>query len=439
MKKLLTLISLAALVSGSIFAQRLKTEDFNYASGVLTSVSTGNWIQAKDNAQFVQVVSGNMTYPNYSTNPIDGSAHMELAAIHGSAEDVYTEFTPQSGSTTIYASFLLKVLLNDNLVSHDSVATANYFAAFLSPSSTTAYAARVAIRKGVAPGTYNLGISSQSDKNTPIVWAPADYILNSVNLVTVGYQFIAGDFNDVSKLWVNPAIVPNEPAPLASSVYNGKETKDGLGRLAFRQDDDGANGSTPAAWIDAIKISTSWTDATLPLSLTSFSVVNKNGFAGLTWQTVNEINLKQFEIQKSSDARTFTTITNVTAKNAASVNTYSFTDGKALAGTAYYRIKAVDNSGSFVYSGVVSINGKIAVNINVFPNPVANNLVLSHPKAGVNASMQIISMDGKAVSLTIIQQDAVQTSIDVSKLAKGNYFVVFTNGSDKQSLKFVKQ
>ncbi len=444
MRKLITLVFIGALTAGTVSAQRLKTEDFNYSVGQLTSggsggnVSGGNWISNSGTAKYIQVLAGSLTYPNYNTNPAPNSAHILLDSVKGSAEDIYTDFDSVT-SGTLYASFLLNVAINDQLVAHDSVATANYFAAFLSGTSTSSYTARLAIRRGAAVGTYNLGISSQSYKNTAIVWAPADYALNTTNLVTIGYTFIAGDSTDICKLWVNPANVAVEPAPLASSVYNAKESKNGLARLAFRQDDDGARGSTPKAQIDAIKISTSWSDATLPLSLTSFSVVNKNGYAGLNWQTCNEINVKQFEIQKSQDARTFTVIANVPAKNAGCATTYSFTDGKALAGIAYYRIKTIDNNGASIYSGIVSINGKTTVNINVFPNPVANSLVLSHPKAGANASMQVISMDGRPVALTTIQQDAIQTSIDISKLAKGNYFVVFTNGTDKQSLKFVKQ
>jgi hypothetical protein len=66
-------------------------------------------------------------------------------------------------------------------------------------------------------------------------------------------------------------------------------------------------------------------------------------------------------------------------------------------------------------------------------------LVMMHPKAISGASLQVISLDGKPVLQRSIQQDAIQTSVDVSRLPKANYIVLFTNGNTKQTLRFVKQ
>lgn len=144
-------------------------------------------------------------------------------------------------------------------------------------------------------------------------------------------------------------------------------------------------------------------------------------------------------VERSADARQFTAVTTVPAKNANWATTYKVTDVKLLSGTAYYRIKSVDNDGAAKYSGIVSINGKTVVSINVFPNPVANTLVMMHPKAIIGAILQVISLDGKPVLQRNIQHDAIQTSVDVSKLPKANYIVLFTYGNTKQTLRFVKQ
>jgi hypothetical protein len=88
---------------------------------------------------------------------------------------------------------------------------------------------------------------------------------------------------------------------------------------------------------------------------------------------------------------------------------------------------------------VVSVNGKIPTKISVFPNPVTNNLVLSHPKALDGAVIRIVSLNGTAVALYNVQKDAVQTSVDVSKLAKGSYIVVYRNGQQQQTIKIIKQ
>jgi hypothetical protein len=171
----------------------------------------------------------------------------------------------------------------------------------------------------------------------------------------------------------------------------------------------------------------------------SFNVVDHNGFANLRWQTCNELNMTNFEIQKSLDARSFSTIGNILAKNGPCGTTYTYNDAKALAGIAYYRIKMVDKDGTANYSGVVSIDGKIPAKISVFPNPVVNYLVLAHPKATGGATLKIMSISGSLVASYPVQKDAVETSVDVSKLARGTYIVVFGDTQQKQTIKIIKQ
>lgn len=445
MKKTFTLFLLCALSVVTVSAQRLLTEDFNYSLGQLTSaagganVSAGKWATNTGTAKYLQVVAGSLVYPGYITNPLPNSGHILLDSTKGSAEDAYTSFdTVKTG--TVYASFLLNVNLIEAVIAHDST-IGDFFAALLPGTSTSNYTARLYIRKGTADATFNLGIAAQSYKNTPISWIGTDYATNTTHLVTIAYETIDGPLNDVAKLWVNAPNTPTEPAAQASSIYaSGSESASGLARFAVRQNlEQGIKGGTPRAQIDAIKISTSWADGTLPLQLKSFSVINNNGYAGLSWQTCNEINVKEYEIQKSADARDFTAIATVAAKNANCNTDYSYNDAKALSGTAYYRIRMVDNDGASIYSGVVAVNGKVPVTLSAFPNPVINSLVMMHPKTAAGATIKVISLDGRMVSITTVQKDAVQTSIDVSKLAKGNYIAVFTNGTEKQSLKFVKQ
>ena len=149
--------------------------------------------------------------------------------------------------------------------------------------------------------------------------------------------------------------------------------------------------------------------------------------------------MSKFEVQKSLDARSFSAISDVPAKNGPCGTTYTYQDAKALTGIAYYRIRMIDKDGTSNYSGVVSIDGKIPAKISVFPNPVVNYLVLAHPKAEAGTTLKIISTNGSVVASYPVQKDAVQTSVDVSRLAKGSYIVVFGNTQQKQAIKIIKQ
>jgi len=433
MKKIFTLFSAASVIALSASAQRLLTEDFNYSAGQLTTVSGGAWVNFSGTGYFIPVSSGNLSYPNYVTSPNGSSGKISIVSASSSAEDDYSAFATTS-SGTLYASFLVNISATNNLYDNTST-SGEYFFAFLPSTSTSAYSGRVMIRQGTAANTFNLGIAPQSASSTAVAWIGTDFSAGTTHLITAAYQFVDGANNDVVKLWVDEATSATEPAPMATTTFTAGTEPADLGRIAFRQ----GSTNTPNADIDAIKVSTSWADATLPVSLQSFSVVERNGFAVLSWTTTNEINMKNYVVEKSADAHVFAEAGSVEAKNSITANAYTFTDLKALSGTAYYRLRMVNKDNTASYSGIVSITGKSSLTLSVFPNPVQNSLTVSHPKAIAGATLQVVSFDGKKVATYSVQPDAIQTSVNIAHLNKGNYFVVFANGKQVQTTKFLKQ
>lgn len=452
MPKNCALLFLFLLITTTLTAQRLKTEDFNYNAGQLTNlnaganVSSGAWISYSGAEKPLQVVAGNLIYPDYLTSPSGYSTGIVMDSSVLNAEDAYMSF-PAVTENTVYISFLLKVDNTNNLIVHDST-SAEYLANLFSSNPNSAGVCRLYIRKGSLgkktqeSDSYNLGIAAKGYTSTPVSWIETDLLPDSIYLITMAYQIVASSGNDVAKLWVNQAYTSNEPPAHAMSAVTAEAGNEpiNISRFALRQGYNNAlKAGTPKCKIDAIKVSNTWSDATLPLRLLSISVLNNNGYAKLTWETCNEVNVKNFEIERSADARNFSTITSVAAKNGNCNNSYEYADTKSLTGTAYYRIKTVDNDGAQTYSAIVSIGGKSPVSINVFPNPAVNSMVLSHPQAGENAFAQIIDMSGKMLLQQKLQEGAVQTSVDVSKLSRGHYTIVYSNANDKQSLHFIKR
>jgi hypothetical protein len=435
MKKNCILLLLSFLAASVVSAQRLLTEDFNYSAGQLTTVSSGAWVHFSGTTKPIQVVAGNLTYPGYVTSPSPASGLIFLDSAKSNAEDVNRSFgAVNSGS--LYCTFLLNVLNANNLFS-DSSNKGEAFMGFLPLSSNPAEAVGVVIKRTPGGGgSFKLGVFSRIDTlPRSVVWYDSGFATNSTLLVTLGYQFVAGDGNNIVMLWVNPAIDSIQPSPNAQVIDLDSATNPRkFGRLAAVQ----RSQRSPICQIDAIKVSTSWVDAVLPLSLLSFNVIDNNGYASLSWQTCNEINMNRFEVQKSLDARNFAAIGEVPAKNQSCGTTYTYNDAKTLTGTAYYRIRMIDNDGTSNYSGVVSVDGKLPTKISVFPNPVINYLVLAHPKAEAGTTIQIVSTNGSVVASYPVQKDAIQTSVDVSKLPKGSYIVVFSNSRQKQTIKIIK-
>ncbi len=81
-------------------------------------------------------------------------------------------------------------------------------------------------------------------------------------------------------------------------------------------------------------------------------------------------------------------------------------------------------------AGVETLDGQKPV-VRVFPNPVAERLLVSGCKAG--SSLEILSVDGRLVKS--IETSEGETSIDVEGLTKG-YYLLRTENS---SVKFLKK
>ena len=104
---------------------------------------------------------------------------------------------------------------------------------------------------------------------------------------------------------------------------------------------------------------------------------NKSNIA-INWDVTNEEGIVGFEVEKSVDGNTFSTIQNVPITSISNGN-YSVIDNN-ISTNNYYRIKAIGSNGLVIYSTVtqVAINESSIESYRLFPNPFkGNNLNLS--------------------------------------------------------------
>jgi YbbR domain-containing protein len=64
---------------------------------------------------------------------------------------------------------------------------------------------------------------------------------------------------------------------------------------------------------------------------------------------------------------------------------------------------------------------------------------MQHPIAEAGTTVQLVSIDGRQLFTQNVQQGAVQTTLNVSKLIPGNYMVVFNMNGQRQSKTFIKK
>ena len=184
---------------------------------------------------------------------------------------------------------------------------------------------------------------------------------------------------------------------------------------------------------------------TLPFTLLEFSGQLQNKNVLLTWKTENEHNLSQFEVERSLDGTNYFAIGSVAAFNTAGTNHYSFTDDKTSnlgKITLYYRLKQKDSNGGYSYSKIITIDLTDDNSCLFFPNPVSKKATMI-----INISQQqqlfarVIDNSGKIVKQLQWNLPAGSTSlsVDVSKLAKGIYFLEVKGATINEHRKFIRQ
>ncbi|MES2775130.1 MAG: T9SS type A sorting domain-containing protein [Bacteroidota bacterium] len=187
-----------------------------------------------------------------------------------------------------------------------------------------------------------------------------------------------------------------------------------------------------------VKINGSTSDASLPLSLLSFSAVTGSSDVTLFWKTTRETDMKGFEIERSIDGRSFTSVGSVAAAYNATGN-YSFTDNSRQAGTVYYRLKMIDKDGTYRYSFVVSVKNSKATGLSIYPNPVVNTITLTHGKAGNNASVAVLNIEGKKMQNLQLTAGTTQTSFNVKTMESGVYLLQYSDDKRVETIKFIRQ
>ncbi|GAB3876197.1 hypothetical protein GCM10028824_33470 [Hymenobacter segetis] len=110
----------------------------------------------------------------------------------------------------------------------------------------------------------------------------------------------------------------------------------------------------------------------LPVELVAFTARAQGTAVALSWRTATEKNSKAFEVERSADGTTFERIATVAAAGSSSARSYELLDNNLPThqSTIYYRLKQVDQDGTFNYSPVrtVALTGA-AAGLSLYPNP----------------------------------------------------------------------
>jgi len=183
--------------------------------------------------------------------------------------------------------------------------------------------------------------------------------------------------------------------------------------------------------------------AALPVTYAYFRGESVGSSNQLSWATAQESNNDHYDVLRSADGTSFSTVGKVSATGAASGSKYGFTDVNAPQGKSYYRLQQVDKDGKSTLSDIISINNTgRGYAIATWPNPAKDNLsVTVNGNLYGNLQVAITDMQGRIVKqeLWIKNLTSLKKDIHISELQSGLYqLVLISPDGRKEATGFVK-
>ena len=169
------------------------------------------------------------------------------------------------------------------------------------------------------------------------------------------------------------------------------------------------------------------TSGPLPIKLTSFEAVLKNNTVVLKWNTQLQVANTGFEVQRSSDGRSFETILSQQIAEARQAADYSGTDLNPLPGKSFYRLK-INEAGQIIYSNTISVQIK-EKNLSIqklYKDNSSGSLIAD---ISVNNSQKIILSIISTTGALLQQQSHFITkpygkiTIPINTLSSGQYYL----------------
>lgn len=196
---------------------------------------------------------------------------------------------------------------------------------------------------------------------------------------------------------------------------------------------------------DAVKFNITYTycpQIILAADITSFKTYKVNdAVIDIKWITQNEKNNRKYELQKSTDGKTFRGVAKFAAKTA-QTGSYSYsyavqpTDNK----TVLFRIKQIEENGTarFTTVNAVKLNNNTGTQPKVYPNPAkgAANLLFSNTKRS-NWEVSVYSVSGQLLKHYHFNNALTGKINTTQELEKGIYMVKSVNKTTRDQ--FVQQ
>jgi len=226
--------------------------------------------------------------------------------------------------------------------------------------------------------TFAVSVYSPASVNTVVGGPPFDVSILSriVNAMWFIERTVGSGNSTITLQWV--AGLEGSSFTLLANTAIGISRHDGTSWLPAVQTSGNNTTNTVTANFSAFGVfGVAEIGVALPVKFGAIKAYEKLNGIQLDWKVYSENKVQNYEIERSGDGRSYTTVGSLPALyNNTSDGDYGFFDANPLTGTSYYRIKNNDLDGKSAYSIVVRVNrNKAIMGLSLYPNPVLNRIV----------------------------------------------------------------
>ena len=186
------------------------------------------------------------------------------------------------------------------------------------------------------------------------------------------------------------------------------------------------------------------TSGIVPVELTSFSASASENVVTLDWSTATELNNRGFNIERSSEKNEWRTIGFIEGKGTTSEpQHYMYSDNlnDVKSNKVYYRLKQIDNDGTYKYSNIVEVGivpSSFTLSQN-YPNPFnpSTKIKYSIPQSS-KVVVKVFDMLGKEVA-TLVNEEKEAGTYEITWNAQNLPSGVYSYGIKAGSYTAIKK
>lgn len=265
------------------------------------------------------------------------------------------------------------------------------------------------------------------------------YNATSLGITSTGWQNSILNFGTRTNGILTAPSVVQDAAINTSSYSSLLGATDGQGQIRSATYDVGsdelnASGTVLVQPLLPTQVGATFYLSSLPVQLVDFFIKKMNNGIHLVWNVVNEVNIKQYEVEYSLDGIHFSRVA-VIAAQGKSAATYNYVHASIASNTIFYRIKMLEMDGSFTYSSIRTVNDKTPFSIKLYPNPTNNLLSIETNMIGPRTDFRIVNSLGATVATNTATSNKV--TINVGHLRPGLYYLESSTPDSKSTQPFI--